>query len=161
MRKLLLVLLVSLPLAFPTGFDSARYAISSRVYTYHGIDVECHVFSPRVESASLVAHWKVEVARRFPGARLFVCHGLTLDGQWFIFPQDGRPMLASKAAQRLRSKEPGRVIVFIVCNPDGVPLGMPGVYHAKQSVWFEPDKNYVGDERDHETCGNIFEFTDE
>jgi hypothetical protein len=164
-RKLLIVVALLL-----TGFILRPVVINTPVQTvtksvavhhWHGVDVETHVTMNPFYLSS-INQWKIEVARRFPNAMILFCHGNTYDGQWCCFPEEGPVVPVRAMVQHLLAQNPDRVIVCIVCNPDGLKLGIPGVYHAKESVWIIPDKNFKGrTERSSADVGNIFEFVDD
>jgi len=141
---------------------------SPSVYVYDGVKVQRQVEGELYDK--FVAAWKIEVARRFPYALLFVCHGSVgydivtgLPG-WYLFPEaSGRiPVRVDLMARKIRDANPGRVIVILSCNPGHFKLtGLPGVYYALDSIWLWPDKNVEdtsGIKAEPGVVGNIHEF---
>lgn len=113
--------------------------------------------------------WEPEVARRYPGAVMLVCHGSDTNGDWYMHPDVDHGATGEDAPARLVKEEvlkaqirfPGRMIVLICCNPGGYDLDLPLVAYAKSSVWVIPDRNMLPRVRENpEYVGNIFEFTE-
>lgn len=162
LRKPILVLLLTV------AFSCGRGVINTGPATvpfreYRGIEVERHIYDKF--SAQMIEQWKVEVQRRFSSAYLVFCHGEDKDGVWYMFPQEkgAIPIPVEKYAKYLRHRMPDRIIVFVCCNPHHHGLGIPGVYHARDSVWYFTDKHSDNRERSDEDpgcVGNIFEFDD-
>lgn len=97
------------------------------------LDPSLQVFAPM---------WQKEIARRFPDAVGVLCHGGEfVDGQWIVSAKAyGRDLTAQDIARFAQAHYPGRVIVLLCCNPGHLKLGIPGVYHADDSVWCVPDR---------------------
>jgi len=138
------------------------------VYVYDGVKVERQVEGQQYDK--FVEAWKIEVARRFPDALLFVCHGSTgfdiTTGEkgWYLFPEaQGRiPVRVDVALRGIKVANPGRTIVLLSCNPDHFRLtGLSNVYYALDAIWLWPDKNVEDTSRiraEPRVVGNIFEF---
>lgn len=139
---------------------------------HNHITIERHIFGDAEDQS--INFWRREVIRRFPDAYVVDCHGNDFHGVWCLYFEDAKMIVpAHDYAVYLRAKMPNRVIVFLACNPCGHDLGVPGVYHAMDSVWFVPDKDiphvdtdqmieqlhYVDSEPG--VVGNVFEFTDQ
>jgi hypothetical protein len=142
--------------------------------TYHGLTVIQHAYGEDVDE-SIVA-WRIEVTRRFSNAVIIMGHGGTLpNGEWGLLLMDKHnafiPMKDEVA--RVQALYPGRVVVLVCCNPDGLLLHMPNVYHAVDSVWFDTDKSLPNLKPEDQPeanegrkdlpgyVGNIYEFNDD
>lgn len=171
-KKLKTAVLASLlTLSGFAGLASAPYVMPQTFHTvshhYAGIEVQSPISRwPHItESLEL---WKREVARRFPTALIYAIHGNTDGTNWVCLdpkaPRSGHMVKVRDLALQLRKENPDRVIVLIICNPGGFNLGIPGVFHAMDSVWFDPDKDAdntdPGRQEDRGCVGNIFEFND-
>jgi len=138
------------------------------VYVYDGVKVERQVEGQQYDK--FVEAWKIEVARRFPDALLFVCHGSTgfdiTTGEkgWYLFPEaQGRiPVRVDVALRGIKVANPGRIIVLLSCNPDHFRLtGLSNVYYALDAIWLWPDKSGENGERikaQPNVVGSIYEF---
>lgn len=162
MRKTLVVLVVVL--AFVSG-ACVSHSYHPRV-EHHWTSLEWE--SP-IEHEPYVRYsiglWEREVSRRFPTAFIYIAHGDDFSGTWYIQrPDKSGWMPARDLARQLRDRFPGRNIVLLACNPAGAELNIPGVYHAKDNVWFVPDKDVdntlPGRQANREFVGNIYEFFD-
>lgn len=132
------------------------------VHHYDGVQIVSND-----EMGQLVEPWKEETARRFPNALIFAAHGGTAAGKWICQNPDDPTSLKNAfmvhdIALSLHQAYPDRVIVLIVCNPDHLKCGVPGVYYAQANVWVTPDKHANCKDLNHlmypEAVGNIFEF---
>lgn len=160
------IILLLLLTTFLSGRGVNNSFVPGRVQTANtsGIEVEQHIFGKMAE-ASLV-RWKIEVARRFPNAYVVDSHGGDDFGHpWCLYFQDGNLVVnAHDYALKVKRQHPDRPIVFLGCNKNNHPLGVPGVYHARDEVWFNPDKTSDNRERSDKEpgiVGNIFEFVDD
>ena len=86
-----------------------------------------------------------------------------MDGRWFCYPDAPRsPMPVESVAWLLHSEYGSkRLIMLIVCNPEGDSLNVPGIIYAKRSVWNMPSKSDVQPNRYLEiidAAGDISEF---
>jgi len=138
------------------------------VYVYDGVKVQRQVEGQQYDK--FVEAWQVEVARRFPDALVFICHGSVgydiVTGQpgWYLFPEASTrvPVRVDLMARKIRDANPGRVIVILSCNPGHFKLtGLPGVYYALDSIWLWPDKNGENSEsmkQEPGVVGNVYEF---
>lgn len=155
------VLAVLITLAFGTGLASGPRHV---LHVYHGVQIESPL--PGENVAQSMDYWRVEIARRFPDAYAVAVHGGDIAGQWLVQDPDDISKLIPVAtlAHRLQVRFPGRVIVLLSCNPGHYKLGIPGVYHAVDSVWFVPDKDADNTDPERQAersdVGNIYEFTD-
>lgn len=120
-----------------------------------------------------VTAWRVEIARRFPGAVAVFGHGGD-DGEWIIVPDyvmpglfgtvviHGTPRPLVDVIAETKAKYPGRFIVCVVCNPGHYKLDRPGVAYAMDEVWLQPDKSPMTSDRNAtspDAVGNIYEFS--
>ena len=150
------------------GFMTGRLTQPAPVYVYDGIKTELLVTESRY--AESIAAWKTEVARRFPTALIVFSHGgaarTALQGSqpdWYLGPEvDGMiPTLVRDKAAELVKLYPGRIIVFVSCNPSHIRLhGLPNVWYFTDTVWQAPDKtglNGEGIKAEPNAVGNIFE----
>jgi hypothetical protein len=160
LRKLV-VLAVLITASFSTGLATRPTRV---LHVYHGVQVETPL--PGEGVAQSMDYWRVEIARRFPDAYAVAVHGGDIGGQWLVQDPDDISQLisATKLAQRLQARFPGRIIVLLSCNPGHYNLGIRGVYHAMDSVWFVPDKDadntQEGRQAERQDVGNIYEFND-
>jgi hypothetical protein len=160
LRKLI-VLAVLITASFSTGLATRPTRV---LHVYHGVQVESPLTDFYVPQS--MAYWQVEIARRFPDAYAVAVHGGDIAGQWLVQDPDNIAKLISAAdlAHRLQARFPGRVIVLLSCNPGHYNLGIRGVYHAMDSVWFVPDKDadntQEGRQAERVIVGNIYEFND-
>lgn len=93
------------------------------------------------------AAWRVEVGRRFPDAIVLLCHGGELsNGEWLVkAPAFDLPLMtAEHLVEHFQVKFPGRPVVLLACNPGHLHLHVPGVWHARNSVWCVPDRAIGG-----------------
>lgn len=135
-------------------------------YAHVTVSVQVQPDPAVTESAGF---WRTEVSRRFPNAFVIICHGSDINGVWYMFPAElPFPVRAADYMAAVRKAVPiERPVVMITCNPGGHCLGIPGVFHAMDDVWFVPDKS-IPEEPDQiegvraepTTVGNIYEFTD-
>jgi hypothetical protein len=92
------------------------------------------------------AAWRREAAKRLNDPFVFICHGEDIDGQWSVFPNEGRAKGDMDVlAQCLRDLiPPERDILLVACNPHGHTLHVRGrgVYYAKRSVWVRPGPDF-------------------
>lgn len=146
---------VNVPVPFPV-----EVRVEVPVHHWHGIETEVLADEEWVESS--VQYWTTEIARRFPDAYVFVCHGgEDMDGVWNIYPAGGIPMPVQDLVDMLRAKNPDRKIVLIVCNPGDDKIHGKNVFYAHASVWGFPDRATdasVRSQIEPESVGNIFEF---
>lgn len=137
------------------------------VYVYDGIKAELYVEGPQY--TLVIEQWKREVARRFPTALVVVCHGnqgkeiVKNAEDWYMYPETPGciPVRVRDKALELKRLYPNRPIVFLTCNPSGVRLNIPGVWHALNNVWLTPDKNVEdtsGIRAEPQIVGSIYEF---
>lgn len=135
---------------------------------YARVTVSMHV-APDAAVAASASFWRTEVSRRFPNAVVIICHGGDINGVWYMFPADlPFPVRAADYMASVRKAVPiERPIVMVTCNPGGHCLGIPGVFHAMDNVWFVPDKSIPEEPDQIEAVkaeptwvGNIYEFTD-
>lgn len=153
-----------------------------------GPDVIMRVLDPSLEQYSVM--WQNEIGRRVHHALGIIVHGGDfVQGQWIVGTNEYASGEHVKTAQEVvtyyQNLYPDRTIVLISCNTGHVPLGIPGVYYAKASIWCVPDRNVtdpavasklldkiklytVGEaqlssrwETYPEVVGNIFEFVRE
>jgi len=94
-----------------------------------------------------VVPWQIEVARRFPHAVMFMCHGGSITrGQWLLLDNpDGHYGETAEPVdvvlRKLRAEYPARQIVLIACNPQHYAIhGYPGCWYFESSVWVVPDR---------------------
>jgi hypothetical protein len=104
-------------------------------------DVVMEVLDPSLEVFAPM--WQKEIGRRFPNAVGVLCHGVEfVNGQWIVSAKAyGRDLTAQDIVRFEQAHYPGRTIVLLCCNPGHLKLGIPGVYHADDSVWCVPDRS--------------------
>jgi len=108
-------------------------------------------------------YWQQEVEKRYDDAVMLIVHGNTRNGEWYAYPDFESPIPMECAVERLKKRFPGRRIVLVACNPDGLTFDIPGVTYAKENVYFWPDHNVLTDldakyPEDGGGIGSIWEF---
>lgn len=120
------------------------------------------------EYKHLFSLWMVEANRRFANPVVVFCHGDTYidafgNPQWYAFPDVRPPLPVHTLALELKQDYPGRDIVLVICNPDGLELGVPGVHYSRGgSVWIVPDRNLsIRSTIDPSAIGNVNDMISE
>lgn len=123
----------------------AALSVSSAVYfsrpapiSTNACGVVMKVYDPTLER--FAPAWQKEIARRFPNAVGILLHGGELmEGHWTVKTSETYRTEAKEVVLENMRLYPGKVVVLLACNPAHLQLGVPGVYHATDSVWCIPD----------------------
>lgn len=116
-------------------------------------------------TADGVAGWHRQIVRRWPGQKFVAvfCHGGDNHlNQWCVWPDPPLvPVQVEAVAQTLHAVYPGRLIVFLGCNPQHEKVTTPNVAFAMRDIWTVPRSDIAcpnGSDVDVVFTGNIFEF---
>lgn len=107
--------------------------------------------------------WEREAVKRFYQPILVGAHGIEDGGTtWRMRPPNGPEMQVEHVAYLLTKLYPGRPIILICCNPDGVKPKIQNVWYAHENVWMEPGPRWQFTYGRLEQCaGSIWDFQSE
>jgi hypothetical protein len=114
-------------------------------------------------SASAVAAWEAQIARRWPDRDIVVlmCHGSDSGRPWSLCPDPPMHRIpVENAVAFLHQILPRRLIVVLSCNKSASPLHTPDVAFARKRVWVYPgpDQRCLDGETIIDDAGNIDDF---
>jgi hypothetical protein len=108
--------------------------------------------------------WQREISRKYPNAVGILAHGVEdMPERWNLLPDHmvagqrikDAPRLVEDVVNETKKRQPGRLIVLVVCNPFHFRPDWPGVVYSTQDVWTTPDRDVIGRE---DGDGSILEF---
>jgi hypothetical protein len=108
--------------------------------------------------------WKREISRKYPDAVGILAHGvIDMPDRWNLLPDHMEgglrvkdcPRLVEDVVRETKARQPGRIIVLVVCNPFHFRPDWPGVVYSTQDVWTTPDRELIGRQNGE---GSILEF---